>query len=75
MTSYNRALEVTRCETIETTLCKRRFLWAEKLIRMNGGWLPERIVFGHLEGAVRRGRVGKNRKCIDSLLNDIRALP
>ena len=40
---------------------------------MSGGWLPKRIVFGHLEGAVRRGRVGKNRKCIDSLLNDIRA--
>ena len=40
---------------------------------MSGGWLSKRIVFGHLEGAVRRGRIGKNKKWTDSLLNDIRA--
>ena len=28
MTSYNRALEITRCESIETTLRTRRLLWA-----------------------------------------------
>ena len=36
MTSYNRALEITRCESIETTLRTRRLLWAGTLIRMSG---------------------------------------
>ena len=59
MTSYNRALEITRCESIETTLITRGLLWAGTLIRMSGGRLPKRIMFGNLEGAVRRGRGGK----------------
>ena len=32
MTSYNRAPEITRCESIETTLHTRRLLRAGKLI-------------------------------------------
>ena len=36
MTSYNRALEIAGCESIETTLRTRRFLWAGMLIRMSG---------------------------------------
>ena len=40
MTSYNFALKITRCESIETTLRTRRHLWAGTLIRMSGGWLP-----------------------------------
>ena len=61
MISYNRALEITRCEIIETTLRTRRVLWARTLIRMSGGRQPKRIVFGSLEGAVRRGRGGKEK--------------
>ena len=56
MTTYNRALQITRCESIETTLRTRRLLWAGTLIRMTGGRLPKRIMFGSLEGAERRGR-------------------
>ena len=56
---YNRALEIIGCGGIETTLRTRRLLWAGALIRMGGGLLPKRIVFGNLEGAVRRGRGGK----------------
>ena len=63
MTSYNHgALEITRCESIETTLRPRRLLWVGALIRMSGGRLPKRIVFGNLEGAVRRGRGGKEKE-------------
>ena len=62
MTSYNRALEITRCESIETTLCTRRLLWAGALLRMSGGRLPKRIMFGNLEGAVRRGQGGKEKE-------------
>ena len=39
MTSYNRALEITGCESIETTLRTRRLLWAGTLLRMSGGRL------------------------------------
>ena len=41
MTSYNRALEITRCESVEITLRTIRLLWAGTLIRMSGGRLPK----------------------------------
>ena len=62
MTSYNRALEITRCESIETTLRTRRLLWAGTLIQMSGERLPKRIMFGNLEGAVQRGQGGKEKE-------------
>ena len=73
MTSYNRALEITGCESIETTLRTRRLLWAGTLLRMSGGRLPKRIIFGNLEGAVRRGRGGKEKEWTDCVQSDIRA--
>ena len=73
MTSYNCALEITGCGSIETTLRTRRLLWAGTLLRMSGGRLPKRIVFGNLEGAVRRGRGGKEKEWTDCVQSDIRA--
>ena len=73
MTSYNRALDITRCENIETTLRTTRLLWAGMLIRMSGGRLPRRIMFGNLEGAVRRGRGGKEKEWTDCVQSNIRA--
>ena len=73
ITSWNRALETTGSESIETTVQTRRLLWAGTLIRMSGGRLPKRIVFGNLEGAVRRGRGGKEKECTDCVQSDIRA--
>ena len=35
--------------------------------------LPKQIVFGNLEGAVRRGRGGKEKKWTDCAQSDIRA--
>ena len=61
MTSYNRALDITWGESIEISLRTRRLLWAGTLIRMSGGRLPKRIMLGNLEGAVRRGRGGKEK--------------
>ena len=55
ITSYNSALEITRCESFETTLRTRILFWAGTLIRMSGGRLPKRMVFGNLEGAVHSG--------------------
>ena len=73
MTSYNRTLDITRCESIETTLRTRRLLWAATLIRMSGGRLPKRIMFGNLECAVPRGRGGKEKEWTDCVQSDIRA--
>ena len=38
-----------------------------------GGRLPKRIMFGNLEGAVRRGRGGKEKEWTDCVQSDIRA--
>ena len=40
---------------------------------MSGGRLPKRIMFGNLEGAVRRGRGGKEKEETDCVQSDIRA--
>ena len=40
---------------------------------MSGGWLPKRIVFGNLEGAVLRGRGGKEKEWTDYVQSDVRA--
>ena len=74
MTSYNHDLEITGCESIMTALRTRRlFLWAGAVLRMSGGRLPKRIVFGNLEGAVRRGWNGKEKEWTDCVQSDIRA--
>ena len=73
MTSYNHAVEIARRESIETTSRTRRVLWAGALIQMSVGRLPKRIVFGNLEGAVRKGRGGKEKKWTDCVQSDIRA--
>ena len=40
---------------------------------MSGGRLPKRIMFGNLEGAVRRGRGGNEKEWTDCVQSDIRA--
>ena len=56
MTSHNRAL--IRCENVDTTLRTRRLLWAGALIRMSGGRLPKRIVFGNVDRLCTERRPG-----------------
>ena len=58
MTSYNRALEITRCENIETTLRTRSLCGRGR--SCSGGQLPKRILFGNLE--VQCGEGGMGRK-------------
>ena len=52
---------------------EKTFVGGGGLIRLSGGRLPKRIVFGNLEGAVRRGRSGKENKWTDCIPSDIRA--
>ena len=40
---------------------------------MSGGRRSKRIVFGNFEGAVRRGRGGKEKEWVDCVQSDIRA--
>ena len=40
---------------------------------MSSRRLPKRIMFGNLEGAVRRGRGGKEKEWTDCVQSDIRA--
>ena len=40
---------------------------------MTGGRLPKRTMFGNLEGAVRRGRGGKEKEWTDCVQSGIRA--
>ena len=72
MIPYNRALEIIRRESIETTLRTRRLLWTGMLMRMSSGRLPKRIMFGNLEGAVRKGRGGKEKEWTDCVQSKVR---
>ena len=40
---------------------------------MSGGLLPKRVMFGNLEGVVRRGRGGKEKRWTDCVQSYIRA--
>ena len=51
----------------------KRLEWARTLIRMSGGWLPKRIVFGNLEGTVRSGWGEKEKEWADCVQSDVRA--
>ena len=73
MTSYNRDLEITGCESIEAMLRMRIFLWVRVLIRMSDGRLPDRIVLGNPKGAVRRGRSGEEKEWTNCVQSGIRA--
>ena len=69
--SYVGKFNPTKCsESNDTTLRTRRLLWARTLIRMSEGRLPKRITFGNLEGAVRRGRGGKEKEWTDCVQSD-----
>ena len=39
---------------------------------MSGGRLTKRIMFGNLEGAMRRGRGGKEKEWVNCVQSDIR---
>ena len=60
--SYKDALQRTKCESIETTVCTRRLLWAGALLRMGDHRLPKRVVSGELKNAGKHGPGGGGRK-------------
>ena len=60
--SYNRALELTGCESIEATLRARRLLWTGALTRMDDGRLPKRVMFGTIKDGPRKDGAGKRKE-------------
>ena len=66
------ALQRTGCESIETTVCTRRLLWAGALIRVDNRRLPRRIMGRTLENPGRRGRGGKEKEWTDCVADDQR---
>ena len=54
--SFADALAKTGCENVETTVRKRRILFAGFVARMGNERLPKRVMFGELEGG--KGYVG-----------------
>ena len=66
------SLQISIKETISPSQCTS-ILWTGTLTRMSCGRLPKRFVFGNLEGAVRRGRGGKEKVWTDCVQSDIRA--
>ena len=71
--SYNRALELTGCESIEATLRARRLLWAGALTRMEDGRLPKRVMFGTIKDGVKKGRGGQEKEWVACVESDVRA--
>ena len=53
--SYAKALKKAQCESVETTIRKRRFLSAGAVQRMTNERLPHRVMFGTLVGGDRPG--------------------
>ena len=71
--SYNRALELTGCESIETTVRTRRLLWAGALIRMDDRRLPKWMMIGTLERGVKKGQGGQEKDWTACVNSDVRA--
>ena len=71
--SYADALQRTDGESIETTLRKRRLLFAGALIRMDNDRLPRRLMSGRLEGASKRGRGAREKVWLDEVEKDVKA--
>jgi hypothetical protein len=64
--SYSRALEMTRCESIETTVRRRRLGWAGKVWRMDDSRLPKIMMCGELDAGKRKvgGSEKQWRQCV-----------
>ena len=53
--SYAKALKKAQCDSVETTIRKRRLLFAGAVQRMTNERLPHRVMFGTLAGGDRPG--------------------
>ena len=69
--SYQSVLEKTGCETIETTVRRRRLLLAGNIARMDKTRLPKRMMYGRIADDGRpRGGLGKKKSWAGCLKDD-----
>ena len=74
--SYAKALKKAQCESVETTIRKRRLLFAGAVLRTNNERLTYRVMFGTMAGAENPepGRPEKNwAQCLVDNLRVFRA--
>ena len=64
--SYAKALQMTRCESIETTIRERRLFFAGAVARQSKERLPSRATFGTMAGERTRDLADISRLGIDA---------
>ena len=69
--SYAKALKKTRCESIETTIRKRRLFFAGAVARQNEGRLPHRVMFGTMAGGENPRPGGQSKTWQRCLVDDL----
>ena len=60
--SHAEALQRTGYESIKATVRTRSLQWAGAFIRMDCGRIPNRVMFGGMEGPGQRGAGGKEKE-------------
>ena len=71
--SYAKALKKTESESIETTIRKRRLLFAGGIARQQSGRLPRRVMFGNLACGEDPGRGRPMKTWTQCLSDDLQA--
>ena len=72
--SYAKALKKTRCESIETTIRKRRLFVAGGVARQKVGRLPRRVMLRKMTVGEGRGPGGQPKSWYRCLLDDLEAV-
>ena len=70
--SYAKALKKAQCASVETTIRKRRLLFAGAVQRTTNERLTHRVMFGTMAGEVNPGRGRPEKNWAQCLVNDIR---
>ena len=70
--SYAKALKKARCESVETTIRKRRLLFAGAVQRMTNVRLTRRVMFGTMAGGENPGLGRPEKNWAQCLADDLR---
>ena len=71
--SYSKALKKTQCESVETTVRKRRLLFAGAVAIKHDGRLPRRVMFGALSGGGNPGPGRPEKNWLQCVSDDLQA--
>ena len=70
--SYAKALKKARCERVETTIRRRRLLFAGAVQRTHDERLTRRVMFGTMVGGENPGPGRREKSWARSLVDDLR---